>query len=141
SKTHLAAASTLGLAVLVLAGPCRAQINMDARRSPAEIFADGCAACHANPSALKRTNAAFLRRHYSTGPTQAAIMATYLANLPPEQRDPAQPKPEQQGNGKSAESPANAQALAPVPEGISTPILVRRTAVAGSKSPLEPFEE
>src|SRR5947209_16489874 len=91
----------MAVTAVLLAAPCQAQLNLDARKSPAEIFADNCGVCHKSPAALKRTNAVFLRRHYSTGPAQASAMAAYLANLPPEPRNPPQPTEARQQSGES----------------------------------------
>jgi hypothetical protein len=74
-------ASLLGLALFVAGLPVRAQSNLDAGKSPAQIFASTCNACHRSPREIKRTNAGFLREHYSTGAREAAAMAAYLASV------------------------------------------------------------
>ncbi len=74
-------ASLIGLAVCAAALPARAQSNLDAGKSAAQIFAATCNACHRSPREIKRTSAAFLREHYTTGPREAAAMATYLASV------------------------------------------------------------
>src|SRR5919204_4136159 len=61
--------------------PALAQSNLDAGKSPAQIFADTCNACHRSPREIKATSAAFLRDHYTTGPRAAAAMAAYLASI------------------------------------------------------------
>jgi cytochrome c553 len=74
------------LALCLIADPAHSQSNLDARRSPEEIFSDTCSACHRAPQELKPTNPAFLRKHYTTGARQAAVMAAYLeavVNDPP----------------------------------------------------------
>src|SRR5215470_332526 len=48
--------------------PAAAQSNLDAGKSPAQIFSDTCNACHRNPREIKPASAAFLREHYTTGP-------------------------------------------------------------------------
>jgi cytochrome c5 len=68
----------VGMAVSVDLGPARSQSNLDAGRSPEQIFSDTCSACHGAPHQLKPTNAAYLRKHYTTGARQAAAMAAYL---------------------------------------------------------------
>ena len=55
--------------------------NIDAGKSPAQIFADTCSACHRNARELKRTSTGFLRSHYTTGQEEAAAMASYLAGV------------------------------------------------------------
>lgn len=68
------------LAALQVA-PADAQGNIDAGKSPAQIFGDTCSACHRSPRDLRRTSASFLRTHYTTGSDEASAMANYLANL------------------------------------------------------------
>jgi hypothetical protein len=84
SKAHLLAACIIGLAALLLASECQAQGNIDRGKTPAQAFADTCAACHRSPRALKRTSAAFLRQHYSVSSAEASAMAAYLAGFPTE---------------------------------------------------------
>ena len=95
SRLRRLAPWALGVAGLLLASPCQAQGNIDAGKSPAQIFADTCAACHRSARELRRAGASFLRQHYSTGSAEASAMANYLAGLPSEpKQDPrsAQPK-------------------------------------------------
>ena len=73
-----------------LSMPAGAQ-NLDAGKTPAQIFADTCSACHRRPQELKRASAGFLRGHYTTGQQEAATMANYLASIPADPRA-AQPK-------------------------------------------------
>jgi mono/diheme cytochrome c family protein len=76
----------IGVVLSLAANPALAQSNLDASKSPAEIFSDTCVACHESARTLKPSNAAFLRKHYTTGPKQAAIMAAFLetaASEPP----------------------------------------------------------
>jgi hypothetical protein len=82
SKSHLLAACTIGSAAFLLAFECQAQGNIDRGKTPAQAFADTCAACHRSPRALKRTSAAFLRQHYSVSSAEASAMAAYLAGFP-----------------------------------------------------------
>jgi hypothetical protein len=56
----------IGSSVL-LGVSCHAQGNLDAGRSPAQIFADSCAGCHRDARELRRSNANFLRQHYMSG--------------------------------------------------------------------------
>jgi hypothetical protein len=71
--------------------PADAQ-NLDAGKTPAQIFADTCSACHRRPQELKRSSASFLRSHYTTGREEAAAMASYLAALPADPRGNQQKK-------------------------------------------------
>jgi hypothetical protein len=72
-------AGALGLLTASVASP---QGNIDAGKSPAQLFADTCSNCHRRPSELKRTTAGFLRQHYTPGSQEAAAMASYLAGIP-----------------------------------------------------------
>lgn len=66
------------LAATILATPAGAQGNIDAGRSPAQLFADTCAACHRSARDIKRPSVGFLRQHYTAGPDEASVMANYL---------------------------------------------------------------
>ena len=55
----------IGAAVSVAAAPVQAQSNLDAGKSPAQIFSNTCGACHRSPRELKQTSAGFLREHYT----------------------------------------------------------------------------
>ena len=83
-------------ALIVTAGgpsqtPARAQANLDAGKSPAKIFAQGCGACHATPHELHDIRRDFLIQHYTTGPEQAALIADYLEAVRSEPR-PIKPR-------------------------------------------------
>src|SRR5262249_44398572 len=71
----------IAAAALAAAHPARAQANLDAGKSAAQIFADTCNACHRSPREIRPTSAAFLREHYTTGAREAAAMAAYLASV------------------------------------------------------------
>jgi hypothetical protein len=71
----------VGAAVWMAVLPAQAQSNLDAGKSPAQIFADTCNACHRSARELKQTNARFLLEHYTTGGQEAAAMAAYLASV------------------------------------------------------------
>ncbi len=65
------------------AGPVQAQENLDAGKSPSQLFAGNCSACHKSPRGLLKTIPAgslpgFLRQHYTTGPDMAGVLAGYL---------------------------------------------------------------
>src|SRR5262245_66523894 len=95
SKAHLVVACTIGLVVFLPASECQAQGNIGRGKTPAQAFADTCAACHRSPRALKRTSAAFLRQHYSVSSAEASAMAAYLAGFPIDPAD--EPKRYQDG--------------------------------------------
>jgi outer membrane biosynthesis protein TonB len=83
-------ALTIGFLAVVLsaviASPSLAQTNIDQGKSPAELFANDCAACHKTTRGLANGEnslslSVFLREHYTASRDQAAALAAYvLAN-------------------------------------------------------------
>jgi hypothetical protein len=101
---------TLGLTALlfamssVAAEHAQAQENLDAGKSPSQIFAGTCTACHKSPRGLLKTVAAgalpgFLRQHYTTSSNMAGVLASYLiSNGATDTRYAVgQPNPQQKG--------------------------------------------
>jgi hypothetical protein len=79
--------AALGLGVLAMIPvQARAQVNIDQGKSPAEIFANDCAACHKSTRGLANGQnslalSSFLREHYTASKDQANALAAYvLAN-------------------------------------------------------------
>lgn len=97
----------LGIMVVAAATPAAGQSNLDAGKSPAQIFSDTCAACHRSPRELKPSNAGFLRDHYSTGGREAAAMAAYLAAVGSDPRAVQNRRPPGLG-AREAAAPAEA---------------------------------
>src|SRR4051794_41049297 len=66
------------------ATPVRAQVqNLEAGKSPSQIFAGTCNACHKSPRGLLKTVPAgslpgFLRQHYTTSSDMASLLAGFL---------------------------------------------------------------
>jgi hypothetical protein len=65
------------------AGVARAVENLDAGKSPSQIFSNTCSACHKSPRGLlKNTSASslpgFLRQHYTTGTDMASQLSSFL---------------------------------------------------------------
>jgi len=118
SKAHLLAACVIGLAALLLASECQAQGNIDRGKTPAQAFADTCAACHRSPRALKRTSAAFLRQHYSVSSAEASAMAAYLAGFPtePVQQAKRPPASGAEARAEAVKQQPKQQPLAGAPE-------------------------
>lgn len=59
--------------------------NLEAGKSPSQIFAGACAACHKSPRGLVRTVPpsslpTFLRQHYTTGSDMASLLSSYLVS-------------------------------------------------------------
>src|SRR5262245_13994037 len=94
-----------------------AQGNIDAGKTPAQIFGDTCSACHRSARELRRASASFLRAHYTTGSDEAAAMANYLAGLVSNDPRAAQPsqQPGQQPKRPPGEIAKQQQPLPPRP--------------------------
>ncbi len=65
------------------AGVARAGENLDAGKSPSQIFSNTCSACHKSPRGLLKSVSAsslpgFLRQHYTTGTDMASVLSSYL---------------------------------------------------------------
>jgi hypothetical protein len=99
----------LGAAVLMAALPAQGQSNLDAGKSPAQIFADTCNACHRGPRELKPTSAWFLRQHYTTGTQEAANMAAYLAAVGSDPRAAQQRRQPGAGAGRGTATEATSR--------------------------------
>ena len=160
-----------GVLAVFIAGSALPQGNIDAGKSPAQMFADTCSNCHRRPSELKRgASASFLRQHYTPGAQEAAAMASYLAGVPAaadprpgkdkakaplekekaKQQQPPQQPPQQQAQERPPERPKAAQQ--PAPKG-KRPELAKAAPEHPPEAPaeirvevapvpqLEPFEE
>jgi hypothetical protein len=71
-----------GIVGAVVCGPALAQ-DLTQGKSPAQLFAGDCAACHKSPQGLARGGdprsvASFLREHYTTKPEMAEALAAYV---------------------------------------------------------------
>jgi hypothetical protein len=66
------------------AAPADAQAtNLEAGKSPSQIFAGTCTACHKSPRGLLKSVPAgslpgFLRQHYTTSPEMAGVLSSFL---------------------------------------------------------------
>src|SRR3954452_5987776 len=80
----------LSLATVMLLIGCFAAIpaqaqNLEAGKSPSQIFAGTCTACHKSPRGLLKTVApgalpAFLRQHYTTSSDMAGVLSAFLVS-------------------------------------------------------------
>jgi mono/diheme cytochrome c family protein len=102
------------LALIILAGVIPAAghaQNLDEGKTPPQLFAAGCAACHQSPRGLGRqlgaaSLATFLRQHYTTSREQAAVLAAYVASFV--QQSPAGvPRPPAAVPRQGGEEPAS----------------------------------
>src|SRR5437879_2649139 len=59
--------------------------NLEAGKSPSQIFAGTCTACHKSPRGLLKSVPAsslpgFLRQHYTTSSDMASVLSSYLVS-------------------------------------------------------------
>jgi len=95
------------------AAPVHAQ-NLEAGKSPSQIFAGTCTACHKSPRGLLKTVAAgsltgFLRQHYTTSPEMAGLLSSYLvSNGAADTRYQGKPDKDAKSDGKPEGKPGSA---------------------------------
>jgi hypothetical protein len=98
------------------AAPAWAQAtNLEAGKSPSQIFAGTCTACHKSPRGLLKTVPAgslqsFLRQHYTTSPEMASLLTSFLISNGATDTRYAQPKDGKDGKGE-AKPPGAAEQL------------------------------
>jgi hypothetical protein len=136
-----------------LASPASPQGNIDAGKTPAQIFADTCSNCHRRPQELKRASVGFLRQHYTPGAQEAAAMAGYLASVPNDPRsgrdrakaapERERPKPQpQQQQQQAQERPQERPKAQQTPKTKRPPEIAKSVAVeAPAEAPPEPAQE
>src|SRR6266536_1404239 len=102
------------------AGAAHAQAtNLEAGKSPSQIFAGTCNACHKSPRGLLKTVPAsslpgFLRQHYTTSSDMASVLSSYLvSNGASDTRYQAKQEPGKQGK----DAKPDADGLTPQGEG------------------------
>jgi hypothetical protein len=75
--------ATVTLLIGCLTAGVAAAENLDAGKSPSQIFSSTCNACHKSPRGLLKSVSAsslpgFLRQHYTTGTDMASVLSSYL---------------------------------------------------------------
>jgi hypothetical protein len=126
---------TMGAAVL-FATPAFAQ-NLDAGKSPAQIFSDTCSACHRSAREVRQSSPGFLREHYTTGAREAASMAAYLASVGSDSRAIQQRKPPSLGTGGAQQTDRDRDQSKPTDNQAALPNGRRGPAGEGTKPPGE----
>src|SRR5216683_1381194 len=106
----------LSLATVMLLIGCFAAIpvqaqNLEAGKSPSQIFAGTCAACHKSPRGLLKTVPAgslpgFLRQHYTTSGEMASLLSAFLVSNGAADTRFVGTQPRQGKDAKSQERPA-----------------------------------
>jgi hypothetical protein len=106
----------LNLATVTLVIGCltavavRAVENLEAGKTPSQIFAGTCNACHKSPRGLLKTVPAsslpgFLRQHYTTSSDMASVLASFLvSNGAADPRFQAKDQPKQGRDGAKQEA-------------------------------------
>jgi len=95
--------------------------NLDAGKSPSQIFAGTCNACHKSPRGLLKTVSAgslpgFLRQHYTTSGDMASLLSTFLiANGASDPRSQAKQGAEAKSSGGAEQLDRQGRRLRPVP--------------------------
>jgi len=120
-------APALGLMVVLAPAATLAQVNIDQDKSPAQLYAGDCAACHKSVRGLANGRSAsslagFLGEHYTASSREAAAIAAYVmasgggAAANPA---PARARPEgERTRANAEEQPRNREARRPVqPDG------------------------
>jgi hypothetical protein len=154
-RTLSLAAAVLGMSAL---SPAAAQ-NLEAGKSPAQIFAATCAICHKSPHGLLKSVSpgalpGFLRQHYTTSVSMAGAMSAYVLSngaanrragddLTREGRELTSPKPrereaeprERQERRIDAEKPPHGHAAKPKEEGSSEAGVKEKKPKADKRKP------
>lgn len=139
---------TVGIYVVLAATPALAQ-DFTQGKTPAQLFAGDCAACHKTPQGLAhgtdaRSIAGFLREHYTTKPEMAEALAAFVVSAGAGNGRP-QPATTDLGNPKPARG-SRAAALGnddgsgpgvggPGDEGAKPPAKPRSAAVGDEQRP------
>jgi hypothetical protein len=85
--------------------------DLDQGKSPAQLFAGSCNACHKTPQGLGTgrsvgTLTGFLRQHYTTSASSAAALAAYVASAGPAPASRAASKPHPSRSAERPQPPA-----------------------------------
>src|SRR5215469_6491258 len=84
-RALISATVTLLISVLGIDQALAQAQNLEAGKSPSQLFAQTCNACHKSPRGLLKTVApgslpGFLRQHYTTSPDMANVLSSYLVS-------------------------------------------------------------
>jgi len=137
SRALSLATVTLLIGCLTAVG-VRAVENLEAGKSPSQIFAGTCSACHKSPRGLLRGVSAsslpgFLRQHYTTSGDMASVLASFLvANGAADIRfqakqgkDAAKDGKQQEEAAKPSDQPAEPRNVKRLPRPGETPDVMR----------------
>jgi hypothetical protein len=116
-------APALGLIVILAPATTLAQVNIDQNKSPAQLYAGDCAACHKSIRGLANGRSAsalagFLDEHYTASSHEAAAIAAYVLASGGSSGAAAPARAQPDGARANAEEPRSREARRPVqPEG------------------------
>jgi len=106
-----------------MSGPAAAQ-NLEAGKTPAQIFASTCAVCHKGPHGLLKSVSpgalpGFLRQHYTTSVSMAGAMSAYVLSNGAANRRAGDDHPTRERHERhiGTENPVRGQAAKPKEEG------------------------
>ena len=101
-----------GILAAIGAIPVRGQENLDAGKTPAQLYASDCAICHKTPNGLSKGGgifglSGFLREHYTSSRESAAAIAAYVQSVdkgpPPPAKKPGKRSAKGDDKGKPGE--------------------------------------
>ena len=114
----LSRALSLATVTLLIGGFAAASVqaqaqNLEAGKSPSQIFAGTCNACHKSPRGLLKTVPAgslqgFLRQHYTTSPEMASLLSAFLVSNGATDTRYGGPQPKPAKDAKSEAGPSGA---------------------------------
>jgi hypothetical protein len=112
-------APALGLIVVLTPAAALAQVNIDQDKSPAQLYAGDCAACHKSVRGLANGRsvsalAGFLSEHYTASSREASAIAAYVL-ASGGAAAPARAQPEGERSRANAEQPRGREARRPIP--------------------------
>jgi hypothetical protein len=137
-------APALGLIVVLAPVTTLAQVNIDQDKSPAQLYAGDCAACHKSIRGLANGRSAsalagFLTEHYTASSREASAIAAYV--LASGGAAAARAQPERERSHANAEEPRSREARRPVqPEGKPAANSAARKPEPERRAAVEPGE-
>jgi hypothetical protein len=138
--TRPALAQVLWFGLGLLASPLAARAqDLDAGKTPAQLFSSHCSACHRAPKGLARQTfglASFLRQHYTSSAATASALAAYVAAAGP---DPRAARDVQRSGRPSPPTAPIPAPIAPIPDG-GDPRIAREPVTAPPASAQPPTE-
>ena len=129
--------------VALAGGAARAQENLDANKSAAQLFASNCADCHRSPRGLAKekfswTLSNFLEQHYTSSSASARTLTAYLQTFDPPATKPSA-KPNTKPDAKPDAKPEPGSGAAPV-EARKMPKMIMSTLMSWANKVIAAIE-